>query len=224
MGINLVNKFNYITRPNIDLIMSKARNNIFGMLGAAFSYKCLLSPVLKVHLFRTYTCPILQSCLSCFSLRTNMLEPLAIFHRKTLKGILNLSKYATTPAIHFLLGELPIEGKLHCDVFSLFFCIWRNPDSKIYSIMKYLLETSDENSRTWAVQIQCPWSMTSLTFWYASGMILPQNQNTRSLFRQKSVCIMRMNSEPKLKITAVCCIWMSPWLVWGGRDILSYQE
>ena len=33
----------------------------------------------------------------------------------------------------------------------MFFCVWRNPDSKMYSILKYLLETSSENSRTWAV-------------------------------------------------------------------------
>ena len=71
-----------------------------------------------------------------------MLESLAIFHIKTLNCILNVSKYAYTPAIHFLLGELPIEGKIHRYVFFLFFCIWRNPDSKVYSIIKYLLEIS----------------------------------------------------------------------------------
>ena len=103
---------------------------------------------------KTYTCPIIQSELSSFSLRSNMLEPLALFHRKILKGILNLSQYAATPAIHFLLGELPIEGKIHRDVFSLFYSVWRNPSSKIFSIIKYLLETSQNNSRTWAIHIK----------------------------------------------------------------------
>ena len=79
---------------------------------------------------------------------------MAIFHRKMLRGILNLSKCSTIPALHFLLGELPLEGKIHRDVFSLFFCIWRNPDSKIYAILKYLLETSSENSRTWAIHLR----------------------------------------------------------------------
>ena len=103
---------------------------------------------------KTYTCPIIQSELSSFSLRSNMLEPLALFHRKILKGILNLSQYAATPAIHFLLGELPIEGKIHRDVFSLFYSVWRNPSSKIFSIIEYLLETSQNNSRTWAIHIK----------------------------------------------------------------------
>ena len=124
------------------------------MLGAAFAFKCLLSPAVKIHLFRTYTCPILRSGLSSFSLRTTMLQPLSIFHRKTLRGILNLSKSSNIPALHFLLGELPIEAKLHKDIFSLFFSVWKNPDSKIYDIVKYLLENSSDNSRTWSAHLR----------------------------------------------------------------------
>ena len=139
---------------NVDLRIKKGRNNIFGMLGPAFSFKCLLSPKVKIHLFRTYTCPILRSGLSSFSLRTVTLQPLTIFHRKTLRGILNLSKTASIPAIHFLLGELPMEAKLHRDIFALFFCVWSNPDSKIYQIVKYLLDNSPKNSRTWSLHLR----------------------------------------------------------------------
>ena len=38
---------------NIESRMDKGRKNLFGMLGPAFAQKCLLSPVLKFHLFRT---------------------------------------------------------------------------------------------------------------------------------------------------------------------------
>ena len=141
-------------QKNIDLRIDKGRKNLFGMLGPAFSFKCLLSPVVKFHLFKTYTCPILRSGLSSFSLRKNMLQPLTIFHRKTLRGILCLSKTSNIPALHFLLGELPIEAQIHKDIFSLFFSVWRNPDSKIYQVVKYLLETSLENSRTWSVHLK----------------------------------------------------------------------
>ena len=98
---------------NIDQRISKARNSLFSLLGPAFSYKCLLSVGVKIHLFRTFDCPIMRSGLSTFSLRRQALESLTLFHRKTLKGILCLSKTASTAAIHFLLGELPIEGKIH---------------------------------------------------------------------------------------------------------------
>jgi hypothetical protein len=76
---------------NVDARIDKGRKNLFGMLGPAFAFKCLLSPVLKMHLFKTYTCPILLSGLSSLALRTTTLQPLIIFHRKVLRGILTLS-------------------------------------------------------------------------------------------------------------------------------------
>ena len=139
---------------NIDLRLQKGRKCLFSLLGAGFSFKCFLSPVVKLHIYRTYTCPIIRSGLSSFSLRTLQLEPLILFQRKTLKSILKLSITAPTPSIHFLTGELPIEGKLHKDIFSLFFSIWRNPDTKIYGIVKYLLQNTSENSCTWSAQLK----------------------------------------------------------------------
>ena len=139
---------------NIDLRIEKARNSLYSFLGVGFSYKCMLSPKLKLHVYRTFICPIARSGLSSFSLRSTQLESLSLFQRKTLKSILKLSLSAPTPSIHFLTGELPIEGKIHRDVFSLFYSIWANPETKIYEIVKYLLETSCDNSRTWSAHIK----------------------------------------------------------------------
>ena len=80
--------------------------------------------------------------------------PLEVFHRKCLKSFLKLSKTAPTPSIHFLLGDLPMEGKIHRDIFGLFYSVWTNPDTKIFSIIKYLLETLCENSCTWAIYLR----------------------------------------------------------------------
>ena len=139
---------------NVDERLKKGRNSLFSLLGPAFSFKCMLSPLVKIHLFRTFTCPIIRSGLSAFALRSPQMSPLSLFHRKSLKGFLKLSKTAPTPAIHFLFGELPMEGKLHRDMFSLFYSVWSNPDTKINQIVKYLLSNSDENSRTWAVNLK----------------------------------------------------------------------
>ena len=133
---------------NIDLRIQRGRASLFSLLGPAFAYKCLLSPLVKLHIFRTFTCPIIRSGLSSFALRTHQIEPIALFHRKVLKAILHLSKSAPTPAVHFLLGELPLEGRIHRDMFSLFYSIWCNPDTKIHQIVKYILTISPENSRT----------------------------------------------------------------------------
>ena len=139
---------------NIDLRIQRGRASLFSLLGPAFAYKCLLSPLVKLHIFRTFTCPIIRSGLSSFAFRTHQIEPIALFHRKVLKAILHLSKSAPTPAVHFLLGELPLEGRIHRDMFSLFYSVWCNPDTKIHQIVKYILTTSSENSRTWAINLR----------------------------------------------------------------------
>ena len=141
-------------RKNVDLRISKGRNAIFSLRGPAFNNKCLLNPALKYHLIRTYISPIIRSGLSSFALKSSHLAPLNIFHRKILRGILNLSRSSSIPALHFSLCELPMEGQIHKDVFSLFFIVWSNPQSKIYAIIKYLLETSSPNSRTWAIHLR----------------------------------------------------------------------
>ena len=132
-GLNQIEK-------NVDLRLKKGRGSLFSLLGPAFSYRCLLSPVVKLHLYRTFTFPILRSGLSSFTLRQTSLQPI-IFQRKSLRSILQLSKCSSIPALHFLTVELPIKGKIHRDVFSLFFSIWSNPEST-------------ENSRTWSIFIR----------------------------------------------------------------------
>ena len=141
-------------QKNIDLRIEKSRNTLFGLLGPAFSFNCLLSPVVKLHIYRTFICPVMRSGKSTFVLNSSALNPLSIFQRKSLKGILQLSKQASTPALHFLTGELPIEAKIHQDIFSLFYSVWCNPNSKIYSILKYLMTNSNDNSRTWAINVK----------------------------------------------------------------------
>ena len=39
---------------NIDLRLTKRRGSLFKLLGSAFPYKCLISPVVELHLFRTF--------------------------------------------------------------------------------------------------------------------------------------------------------------------------
>ena len=119
---------------NVDSSLQKGRTSLYGMLGPAFAFKCMMSPIVKMHLFRTFTCPRMRSGLSSFALRSQQMSPLSVFVRKILKVFLHLSQTAPTPVIHFILGELPMEGKTHRDMFSPFFSVWSNPDTKIYEI------------------------------------------------------------------------------------------
>ena len=101
-----------------------------------------------------FTCPIVRSGLCSLAIRPSHCQPLTAFHRKTLRSFLHFSCRSPVPSLHFLLGELPIEARLHRDTFSLFYAIWTNPQTKIFQLTKFLLSTCNDNSRTWAVHVR----------------------------------------------------------------------
>ena len=47
-----------------------------------------------------------------------------------------------------------MEAQIHRYMFSLFYSVWTNKQTKIYEIVKYLLQTSAENSRTWSQHLR----------------------------------------------------------------------
>ena len=47
-------------RKNIDENIIKCRNSLFALLGPVYAYRCLLSPVVQAHLWRTYNLPVLS--------------------------------------------------------------------------------------------------------------------------------------------------------------------
>ena len=64
---------------NIESRIKKSQNSLFALLGPAFSFICLLSPVVKLHLYRTFVCPVLRSGLSSLVVRNTRISPLSIF-------------------------------------------------------------------------------------------------------------------------------------------------
>ena len=88
-------------QKNIDESLKRGRGSLFSLLGPAFAYKCMMSPLLKIHLYRTYTCPRIRSGLSSFALRSTHLTPLVLFHRKSLKGF---QQNCTHPSYPFPAG------------------------------------------------------------------------------------------------------------------------
>ena len=107
-----------------------------------------------MHLFRLHTCPITRCGLSTMTIRSTQMSTIETFHRKCLKSFLSLSQRGSTAGIHFLLGELPLEGRIDRDVFSLFYNIWCNKNTKIHQIVQYLLDNSPSNSRTWSMHLK----------------------------------------------------------------------
>lgn len=139
---------------NINTKLVKGRGSLFGLLGPALAQRCLLNPELKMHLFRLFTCPITRCGLSAMVIRPTLMEPLEVFHRKALRSFLSLSDRSPVPALYFIFGELPLSAKIHRDMFALFYGIWKNQQTKIHEIVKYLLQEAPDNSRTWSIYLR----------------------------------------------------------------------
>ena len=141
-------------RKNIDENIIKCRNSLFALLGPVYAYRCLLSPVVQAHLWRTYNLPVLMSGIQALPIRPANIKPIAIFHQKVLRGFLKLSQLSPIPALHFLLGELPAEAVLDINTLTLFHNIWTNPDTTVFKMVAYILKMCDFSSTTWSNPIQ----------------------------------------------------------------------
>ena len=126
----------------------KCRTSLFAMLGQAFAYKCMLSPLAQVHIWRTCNLPVLLSGLSALPIRPTNIRALETFHKKILRGFLKLSQASPIPALHFLLGELPVEWVLHLRTMGLFYNLWSNPQVSVHSTVKYILKMWRSKSTT----------------------------------------------------------------------------
>ena len=141
-------------QKNVDQNIQQCRSSLFGLLGPAFAYKCLLSPTVQVHLWRTYCLPVLFSGLCALPIRPANLKALDLFHNKTLRGFLKLSQSSPIPSLYFLLGELPVEARIHSMTLTLFHNIWSSPDTTIHHLVKYILKMCNTNSTTWTNHLQ----------------------------------------------------------------------
>ena len=147
---------------NVDKNISSARDTLFSFLGNIFSYKCKLSPIVQHYTWSVYIKPVLTSGLAALPLRPPVIKTISIFHHKILRALLKLSPYSPVAPLYFLFGELPIEAALHLDILSVFWNIWRNPQTKIFEVVKYLLKMCDESSLTWSAHLKLLFQLYNL--------------------------------------------------------------
>ena len=134
------------------------------------------------------------------TLRENHLKPLVGFQKKILRGFLHLSDKSPIPSLFFLTGELPVDAKIHRDVFSSFFCIWSNPQLKIFEIVKYLLENSPENSHTWSRHIRNLAKMYGIEDPLSS---IKKPPPTKQLYREYILTKITVYHENRLRMNAL---------------------
>ena len=141
-------------QKKVDKNIVKCRNSLFALLGQAFAYKCMLSPIVQVHIWRTCNLPVLLSGLPALPIRPTNLKALELFHKKILRGFLKLSQTSPIPSLYFLLGELPVEGLLHIRTLGVFYNLWSNPHLSIHQTVNYILKMCKSNSTTWSNHVR----------------------------------------------------------------------
>ena len=104
----------------------------------------------SLYFIATSHMPILLSGLPAIQMCPTQMNPLSVFHRNILPGFLKLSNSSPIPALHFLLGELPVEATLHIWTLGLLYNIADNQASTANSIVKYILMMCKDNSTTWS--------------------------------------------------------------------------
>ena len=149
-------------QKNIDENISKCRNSLYALLGPAFAFRCLPFPSVQLHLWKTYSLPVLVSGLSALPIRPPQMKSMTLFHNKILRGALKLSQTSPIPALHFLTGELPVEASIHINTLSLLHNIWSNPQTTVFEIVSYILKMCRSNSDTLSnhVQLLCQTPLT----------------------------------------------------------------
>ena len=118
---------------------------------------------------------MLISGLSSLPICPPTMKAISIFHNKVLRGFLKLSRSSPKAALYFLLGELPVEGKIHIATLMLFHTIWANSETTVHKQVKYILMMCSQHSTTWSNHINllclkyglpCPLHlMESTTVW-----------------------------------------------------------
>ena len=158
-------------QKNVDDNIINCRNSVFALLGPAFAFKCLLSPLVQIHLWRTYNLPVLVSGLAALPIRPSNMTSLNIFQNKVMRGFLKLSNSSPVPSLYFLLGELPAEGIVHIRTLTIFHNIWSNPDTTVYKMVKYILTMCGSSSTTWSNHLQ----LLCLKYGLPSPLLLMQS-------------------------------------------------
>ena len=181
---------------NVDKNIQNTRKSLFSLLGPAFAYRCKLSPTVQLHLWRVYCLPILRSGLGALPIRSSHMQSITIFHHKILRGFLKISQSSPTPALYFLLGELPLEANLHMDVFSLFYNIWSNKDTVAFSILKYVLQMGDEKSLTWSIHARSLFKLYNLP---DPLLLLSQAPWSKDRWKDHYTCLVRSCHEKNLR-------------------------
>ena len=138
--------------------------------------------------------------------------------------MLKLSQTSPIPALHFLLGELPVEAMLHIRTLGIFHNIWSNPSCTVNPLLQYILKMCPRSSTTWAnhIQIICQkydlppplsllqvpaWSKqdwdtlvkTRIIIWHERRLRSQATMNSKMMYLNVQLCGLSCHPHPALQ-------------------------
>jgi hypothetical protein len=138
--------------PSVEARIRLARNTTYALMGAGVHGTNGLSPVISMHIVRTYVIPRLLYGLEAVVLSKKQREDLNMYHKHLLRQLQGLPSNTATEAIYILLGEIPLEAYLDLRILSLYGAICRAEDNKLLQEIT-TRQLALDNRRSWFQEV-----------------------------------------------------------------------
>ena len=153
LGINYnVEKPCKTSKTTVEARLQMGRNTTYALMGAGLHGVNGVNPIVSLHMYNTYVVPRVIFGLEFVTISPTEMKKLEVAHRKLLKNIQTLPKRASTPAIHILLGSLPIQATLEQRQITAIPSLADN--GTILEIIISQLATKSHDSNSWVIATQ----------------------------------------------------------------------
>ena len=130
------------------------RRTAYALMGAGLHGVNGLSPHISKNLVSIYVNPAVLYGLETLTLQDSDISSLDQYHRGLLRQLQSLPESTAKPAIHLLLGCLPLQALIHQKILNLYNSILHRPGTPEYQIILRQLTIKDLSSHSWTVQLR----------------------------------------------------------------------
>lgn len=153
LGVNYnVNKPSSTANDTTDARLKTGRNTTYSLMGAGMHGVNGVKPTVSVHMYNIYVSPRVTYGLEFINIGTTNIRKLETAHRSVLRNIQSLPKRTAIPALHILLGVLPIQAVIEQKQMSAIVSLANN--DTILDVIIRQLASKSQDSHSWVISTQ----------------------------------------------------------------------
>lgn len=153
LGINYnVEKHAATANDTTEVRLQAGRNTTYSLMGAGMHGINGVKPTVSVHMYNIYVMPRVTYGLEFVNVGTTNIRKLEVAHRTTLRNIQTLPRRTAIPALHILLGALPIQAIIEQKQISSIASLSKN--RTILDLIIRQLATKSQDSHSWVIATQ----------------------------------------------------------------------